>query len=160
MRGTATFQSGSQNLQSRRYSMMSHGVTISRMKKPASRALKTMPTRSTAIKTVDEYLAAVREPASSTLEKVRTMIRSAVPKDATEVISYRIPAFRHKKMIVWYAAFSDHCSLFPTASVIAKFKDELKAYPISKGTIQFPVDKPLPSALLKRIVKARLTDIG
>ena len=110
--------------------------------------------------TVDDYLAEVPEPARSTLEKVRAVIRSAVPKDATEVISYRIPAFRHKKIIVWYAAFSGHCSLFPTASVISKFKDELKAYKIAKGTIQFPVDKPLPSALLKRIVKARLTDIG
>jgi uncharacterized protein YdhG (YjbR/CyaY superfamily) len=129
------------------------------MKKTASRARKT-PSRNAAINTVDEYLASVPEPARSTLEKVRAVIRSAVPKDATEVISYRIPAFRYKKMIVWYAAFSDHCSLFPTASVIAKFKDELKVYKIAKGTIQFPVDKPFPSALLKRIVKARLADIG
>ncbi len=129
------------------------------MKKPASRGRKTIPTRSAAINTVDEYLADVTEPARSTLEKVRAVIRSAVPKEATEVISYRIPAFRHKKIIVWYAAFSDHCSLFPTASVIAKFKDELKSYTIAKGTIQFAIDRPLPAALLKKIVKARLADL-
>jgi len=130
------------------------------MKKTASRTRKTAPTHSAAISTVDEYLAAVPEPARSTLEKVRAVIRSAVSKDATEVISYRIPAFRHKNVIVWYAAFSNHCSLFPTGRVIAKFKDELKGYTIAKGTIQFPVDKPLPATLLKKIVKARLEDIG
>jgi len=93
------------------------------------------------------------------LEKLRSVIRSVVPKDATEVISYRIPAFRQKKIIVGYAAFLDHCSLFPTAVVIENFKDELKNYTISKGTIQFPLDKPLPSMLIKRIVKARLTEL-
>ena len=109
---------------------------------------------------VDAYLAAVPEPARSTLNKVRTTIRSVLPKEATEVISYRIPAFRHKKIVVWYAAFSNHCSLFPTASVIAKLKDELKGYTLAKGTIQFAVDKPLPATLLKKIVKARLAEMG
>ena len=111
-------------------------------------------------KTVEGYLASVPEPALSTLKKVRAVVRSVVPKEAEEVISYGMPAFRHKKIIVWYAAFAEHCSLFPTAAVIAKFKDELKAYTISKGTIQFPTNKPLPAALLKRIVKARLADIA
>ena len=106
--------------------------------------------------TVDEYMAAVPEPARTTLNKVRTAIRSVVPKETSEVISYGIPGFRYKRMLVWYAAFADHCSLFPTNSVIAKFKDELKDYRISKGTIQFPVDKPLPASLLKRMVKMRL----
>ncbi len=82
-----------------------------------------------------------------------------VPEETTEVISYRIPAFRYKGVLVWYAAFSDHCSLFPTASVIKKFKDELKTFRVSKGTIHFPVDKPLPAALLKRMVKARIAEI-
>jgi len=97
---------------------------------------------SAAPKTVDEYLATVPEPARSTLNKVRAAIRSVVPADATEVISYRIPAFQYKGILVWFAAFSDHCSLFPTASVIKAFKKELKDYLISKGTIQFPVDQP------------------
>ena len=94
-------------------------------------------------KDIDEYLAGFPEPAHSTLNKIRAMIRSAAPPEATETISYRIPAFKYKGMLVWFAAFSDHCSFFPTSSMIEKFKDELKGYVISKGTIQFPVDKPL-----------------
>ena len=109
--------------------------------------------------TVEDYFAEVLPPARNMLEKMRVVIRSVVPTDATEVISYRIPAFRQKKVIVWYAAFSGHCSLFPTAAMIEKFKDELKGYTISKGTIQFQLDKPLPSALIKRIVKARLAEL-
>jgi uncharacterized protein YdhG (YjbR/CyaY superfamily) len=110
--------------------------------------------------TVSEYLSQVPEPARSTLERVRALIRSVVPREAEEVISYGIPAFKCKKVVVWYAAFSDHCSLFPTAAVIEKFKEDLKAYTISKGTIQFPVDQPLPATLVKAIVKARLAQIG
>jgi uncharacterized protein YdhG (YjbR/CyaY superfamily) len=107
-------------------------------------------------KNVDEYLAGVPEPARSTLNKIRVAIRSAVPAEATETISYRIPAFRHKGVLVWFAAFADHCSLFPTAAVIEAFKNELKGYSTSKGTIQFPTDKPLPAGLVKRLVKARV----
>jgi uncharacterized protein YdhG (YjbR/CyaY superfamily) len=105
---------------------------------------------------VDAYLASLAEPARSTLKQVRARIRSLVPAETTEVISYGMPAFKHKKVLVWYAGFSDHCSLFPTAAVIDQLKDELKAYRRSKGTIHFPVDKPLPAVLLKKIVKARL----
>jgi uncharacterized protein YdhG (YjbR/CyaY superfamily) len=108
-------------------------------------------------KNVDEYLAGVPEPARSTLNKMRAAIRSAVPPEATETISYRIPAFKHKEVLVWFAAFSDHCSLFPTASVIEAFKNELKGFSTSKGTIHFPTDKPLPIALVKKLVKARVT---
>ena len=112
--------------------------------------------KSGAPQSVDEYLARVPEPARSTLKKMRVAIRSALPSDATETISYKIPAFKRKNILVWFAAFSDHCSLFPTASVIAEFKDELKGFSTSKGTIHFPVDKPLPTALIKKIVKARV----
>jgi uncharacterized protein YdhG (YjbR/CyaY superfamily) len=105
--------------------------------------------------TIDEYLAGVPEPACSTLKKMRAAIQSALPSDATETISYKIPAFKRKNILVWFAAFSDHCSLFPTASVIAEFKDELEGFSISKGTIHFPLNKPLPTALIKKIVKAR-----
>ena len=119
------------------------------------------PTRmsSTVPGTVDEYLAKVPEPARSTLNRVRAVIQSVVPAGTTEVLSYRMPAFKYKKVLVWYAAFSDHCSLFPTASVIEKLGEELKAYSVSKGTIHFSTDKPLPSPLLKRIVQARLADV-
>lgn len=105
---------------------------------------------------IDEYLAGVPEPARSTLSKMRAAIRSAVPPEAIETISYRIPAFKHKGVLVWFAAFSEHCSLFPTASVIDAFRNELKGFRTSKGTIHFPLDKPLPVALIKKLVKARV----
>jgi uncharacterized protein YdhG (YjbR/CyaY superfamily) len=108
-------------------------------------------------KNVDEYIAEIPEPARSTLNKIRAAIRSAVPPEATETISYRIPAFQYKGVLVWFAAFSNHCSLFPTASVIEAFKDELTDFSTSKGTIHFPVDKPVPTALIKKLVKARVT---
>jgi uncharacterized protein YdhG (YjbR/CyaY superfamily) len=105
---------------------------------------------------VDEYLAGVPEPARSTLNKVRAAIQSALPREATETISYRIPAFKYKGSLLWFAAFKDHCSLFPGASVIEAFKNELKDFHTSKGTIHFPVDKPPSAALLKKLVKARI----
>jgi uncharacterized protein YdhG (YjbR/CyaY superfamily) len=107
-------------------------------------------------KDVEEYVASVPEPVRSTFNKLRAAIRFAVPAEATEVISYRIPAFKHKRVLVWFAAFSNHCSLFPTAAVIEAFKDELKGFSTSKGTIHFPTDKPLPTALIKRLLKARV----
>jgi uncharacterized protein YdhG (YjbR/CyaY superfamily) len=107
-------------------------------------------------KNVDAYLAGVPEPARSTLNEIRAAIRSAVPPEATETISYRMPAFKYKGVLVWFAAFSDHCSLFPTASVIEAFKSELKGFTTSKGTIHFPTDKPLPTSLVKKLVRARV----
>ena len=112
---------------------------------------------SVAPKDVDEYLAGVPEPARSTLNKVRAAIRSAVPPEATEAISYRIPTFKYKGSLLGFAAFSNHCSFFPmSASVIEAFKNELKDFHTSKGTIRFPVDKPLSAALVKKLVKARI----
>lgn len=108
-------------------------------------------------KDIDEYLAGVPEPARGTLNKVRAAIRAAVPPEATEAITYRIPTFKYKGSLVAFAAFKNHCSLFPMSmAVIAAFKDELKGFPTSKGTIHFPQDKPLPAALLKKMVKARV----
>ncbi len=109
--------------------------------------------------TIDAYLAGVPEPARTTLLRVRKAIRDAAPKDATETISYRMPAFKYRKILVWFAAFEDHCSLFPGASVIASLADDLKRYSISKGTIRFPLDKPLPTSLIQKLVKARLAEI-
>src|SRR5579863_396139 len=104
-------------------------------------------------KTVEEYLANTPEPARSTLQHIRAVIRSVVPRDATEVISYGMPMFKYNGMLVGYAAFKNHCSLFPGA-IIEKFRKELKGYSTDKGTIRFPADMPLPDALLKKIVKA------
>ncbi len=144
------------------------------MKKPTSRVRASTAKTRAAPKTVEEYLARVPEPARSTLNKVRARIkeitiRSVAPAETTEVISYGIPAFKiegpkHKGLLMWYAAFSDHCSLFPTASVIKTFKKDLKDFRVSKGTIHFPVssspqDKPLPAALVKKMVKARLAEM-
>lgn len=113
----------------------------------------------TTAKTVDEYLAGVPEPARATLNKIRAAIRSAAPPEANETISYGIPAIKYKGVLLWFAAFSDHCSLFPTASVIQTFKSDLKRYSTSKGTIKFPTDKPLPAALIRKIVKARVAQM-
>jgi len=115
--------------------------------------------RGAVAKTVDEYLSKTPEPAQSTLRHVRSVIRSAVPKETTEVISYGIPMFKFNGMLVGYAAFKNHCSLFPTGSgVIEKFSKELKGYSTSRGTIQFPPDKPLPDVLVKKIVKVRVAE--
>lgn len=108
---------------------------------------------------VNAYLAKVPEPARTTLEKVRSVIRSVVPDETTEVLSYGMPAFHYKGALVAYAAFKDHCSLFPMqASLIDDMQKELKNYRTSKGTLQFPLDKPLPATLLKKMVKLRVAE--
>jgi uncharacterized protein YdhG (YjbR/CyaY superfamily) len=104
---------------------------------------------------VDEYLARVPEPARGTLKKTRALIRSVVPAEASEAISYGIPSFKYKGWLVGYAAFANHCSFFPGA-LPGKFANLLKRFPTSKGTIRFPVDRPLPAALVKKLVRARI----
>jgi uncharacterized protein YdhG (YjbR/CyaY superfamily) len=106
---------------------------------------------------VDEYLARVPEPARGTLKKIRGMIRSVVPAEATEAISYGIPNFEYKGWLAGYAAFANHRSFFPGA-LPRKLADELKRFPTSKGTIRFQVDKPLPTALMKKLVRARIAE--
>ncbi|HTX75767.1 MAG TPA: DUF1801 domain-containing protein [Terracidiphilus sp.] len=106
---------------------------------------------------VAAYLARVPEPHRTTLAKVRGMIRAAAPKDAEECISYGMPAFRYKGVLVGYAAFKKHCSFFPMgAAVLDELSEEVAAYRTAKGTLQFAVDKPLPAALVKKLVKARV----
>lgn len=108
---------------------------------------------------IDEYLASVPEPARTTLTKLRAAIRSAVPSEATETISYRVPTFKYKGGLVGFAAFANHCSLFPMSlAVMEAFKDDLKAFDTSKGTIRFPLDKPPATGLVKRLVKARIAE--
>lgn len=108
-------------------------------------------------KTVEEYLARVPEPQRTTLKKVRAVIQSVLPEEATEVISYRMPVVKYKGMLVGYAAFADHCSLFGMSStLLGPMKEELKNYSTSKGTIRFAVDKPLPAALIKKLVKVAI----
>jgi uncharacterized protein YdhG (YjbR/CyaY superfamily) len=107
--------------------------------------------------TVEEYLAGVPEPARTTLEKMRAMIRAAAPQEATEKISYGMPAFYYKGGLVAYAAFRDHCSFFPmNGGLVAEFAAELAGYETSKGTIRFARERPLPAGLVKKLVRARV----
>ncbi|HXM33881.1 MAG TPA: DUF1801 domain-containing protein [Pyrinomonadaceae bacterium] len=117
--------------------------------------MKKVKPGATPAKTVDAYLAALPEEARATLQKIRKAIKAAAP-NAAEMISYQIPMYKHHGMLVGFAAFKDHCSFFPGAKPVATYKDELRAYQTSKGTIRFPIGKPLPAALVKRLVKARI----
>ena len=114
--------------------------------------------KAVAPQTVDEYLAGVPEPARTTLQKVRAVILKAAPPETTEVISWRMPMYKYKGMLLGFAAFQNHCSIFPGPAAMELFAEELSKYPTSKGTIRFPVDKPLPAVLLRKIVKARVAE--
>jgi uncharacterized protein YdhG (YjbR/CyaY superfamily) len=109
---------------------------------------------------VEEYLSQVPEDARAALEKLRKTIRAAAP-NTTEAISYQMPTFKYRgRALVGFAAFKDHCSLFPySGKVLDSFKDELGSFKTSKGTIQFAPDEPLPAAVVKKIVKARIAEI-
>jgi len=107
----------------------------------------------------EAYLAPVPDAARATLEKMQAMIRAAAPQEATEAISYKMPSFQYKGALVGYAAFKNHCSFFPmSASLIDTLEEEVKGYRTSKGTLQFPLDTPLPAALVKKMVKARVAE--
>jgi uncharacterized protein YdhG (YjbR/CyaY superfamily) len=108
---------------------------------------------------VEDYLASLPAGSRAALEKLRKTIKAAAP-EATETISYQMPAFKDGgRPLVSYAAFKDHCSLFPMSTkVIEGHLDELKPYFSGKGTIRFTPDKPLPAALVKKIVKARIEE--
>ncbi len=108
--------------------------------------------------TVDDYLAALPPDTRAALQKLRKTIKAAAP-DAEEVISYQMPAFRQNGMLVYYAAFKDHCSFFVgSAKVRRQFSAELGPFKAGKGTLRFTPDKPIPAALVRRIVKVRLAE--
>jgi len=114
--------------------------------------------RRTTATNVDEYLNDLPRESCVALEKLRKTIRAAAP-DAIEVISYQMPAYKHYGMLVGFAAFTEHCSFFVMSpSVMEEHKKELAGYDTSKGTIRFQTDKPLPAALVKRLVKARIAE--
>lgn len=119
------------------------------------------PPMTSKAKTVDEYLARVQPKYRKALQQLRKTIKAAAP-DATEVISYQIPAFRQNGLLVFYAAFQDHCSFFVgSLRTQRKFADELKPFKAAKagkGTIHFTPDHPLPADLVTRIVKARVAE--
>ena len=106
---------------------------------------------------VDDYLAALPEDSRATLKRLRNTIKVAAPK-SVEKISYRMPMYNYLGMLVGFAAFKNHCSLFISPSVIEAHEHLLKRYDTSKGTIRFPIDKPLPATLVKKLVKARIKE--
>jgi uncharacterized protein YdhG (YjbR/CyaY superfamily) len=109
-------------------------------------------------KTIDEYLAALSTDKRAALEKLRKIIRAAAPK-AEECISYQLAAFRQNGMLVAFGATANHCALYlMSSSTVEAHKDELKDYDTSKGTIRFQADKPLPVALVRKLVKARIAE--
>src|SRR2546427_2572566 len=104
---------------------------------------------------VAAYLRAVPPAPRAALQKLRKTIKAAAP-EATEVISYGIPMFKHHGMLVGYAAFKTHCSLFMSTALTKAYRKALASYDTSKGTIRFTADKPLPAALVRKLVKARI----
>jgi uncharacterized protein YdhG (YjbR/CyaY superfamily) len=104
---------------------------------------------------IDHYISEADEKVREPLQKIREIIRATAP-DAKECISYGMPAFKQRRILVYFAAFKNHISLFPESSGVAAFEDELHPYKHSKGTIQFPLDKPIPYDLIKRIVEFKL----
>ena len=106
------------------------------------------------INDIDSYLEQQPENVRAVLEKLRQTIKSVAP-EAEEVISYNIPSFKYHGMLVHFAAFKNHCSFFP-GGIVENFKEELKDFKISKGTIQFTIEKPIPASLVKKIVKERM----
>ncbi len=112
----------------------------------------------TKTKTIDEYLAALSDDKRAALEKLRKTIRAAAPK-AEECISYQLPAFRQNGMLVAFGAAANHCAFYlMSSSTVEAHEDELKDYDTSKGTIRFQADKPLPVALVRKLVKARIAE--
>jgi uncharacterized protein YdhG (YjbR/CyaY superfamily) len=111
-------------------------------------------------KTIDEYLAALSDEKRTALEKLRRTIRTAAPQ-AEECISYGLAAFRQNGMLVGFGATASHCAFYlMSSSTLEAYQDELKDYDTSKGTIRFPADKPLPVALVRKLVKARIAENG
>jgi uncharacterized protein YdhG (YjbR/CyaY superfamily) len=109
--------------------------------------------------TSDEYIATFPADKQAVLEQIRSVVKTLVP-NAEEVISYQIPAFKYHGMLVFYSGYTSHVSLSfpPSPALFEKFKNELADYKLSKSTIQFPLDKPLPMTLIKEIVKFRVAE--
>jgi uncharacterized protein YdhG (YjbR/CyaY superfamily) len=106
---------------------------------------------------VDDYIAAQPKAVQPTLQKLRKVVKAAVPK-GEEVISYCMPAVSLDGIVVWYAAAKKHYALYPKANLVSVFKERLAQYDVAKGTIRFPLDQPLPFDLIKDIVRYRVAE--
>ena len=113
-----------------------------------------MKTDPTVPMSIDEYIAGFPQDVQDKLEKIRSAIKTAAP-DAVETISYRMPTFTLKGNLVHFAAFKRHIGFYPTPTATAKFQRELSAYKGAKGSVQFPLDQPIPFALISKVVKFR-----
>ena len=110
------------------------------------------------VKTIDDYLEGLPADKLASLQKLRKTIRAAAPK-AEECISYQIPAFRLNGMLVGFGATAKHCAFYPMSStIVTAHKKDLVKYETSKGTIRFQPEKPLPAALVRKLVKARIKE--
>lgn len=116
-----------------------------------------MEPRKKGCKTIDEYIAAFPKNIQRILEEIRQAIKESAP-EAEETISYQIPAFKQNGILVWFAAFKDHIGFYPRVSAIEEFKEKLSPYKISKGTVRFPIDKPIPFDLIKEMVQFRVKE--
>jgi uncharacterized protein YdhG (YjbR/CyaY superfamily) len=117
-----------------------------------------MQSRKKVPKSIDDYIEDFPKNVQRILRKLRSAIKKAAPPQAQETISYRIPTFTLRGYLVHFAAFKDHISLFPTSSPMKAFQRALSPYKVSRGTIQFPLDKRLPLTLVSRIVKFRVRE--
>jgi uncharacterized protein YdhG (YjbR/CyaY superfamily) len=108
-------------------------------------------------RTIDEYIMSYPKRVQIILEELRQAIKEAAPQ-AEEVISYQMPAFKQNSILVWFAAFKNHIGFFPKVSAIEAFKEQLSSYQTSKGTIQFPINDPIPFHLVKEIVQFRVKE--
>ncbi|NNV57466.1 iron chaperone [Limnovirga soli] len=106
---------------------------------------------------VDEYIAAFPNETQIVLQQVRAAIQKAAPQ-ATEVISYQMPAYKGNGILVYFAGYKNHIGFYPTALGIAAFKDELSVYKGAKGSVQFPLNQPMPLKLITKIVQFRVKD--
>jgi uncharacterized protein YdhG (YjbR/CyaY superfamily) len=117
-----------------------------------------MKTKQTALKTIDEYIAGFPKDVQEILQKIRWTIRKAVP-DAEETISYKIPTFNLKgKYLIYFAAYKKHIGVYPVPAGDAELNEELSVYQSGKGTLQFPLNKPIPYNLITKIVKLRVKE--
>jgi uncharacterized protein YdhG (YjbR/CyaY superfamily) len=108
-------------------------------------------------KTIDEYIATFPKNVQSILEELRQTIRDSAP-EAEEAISYQIPTFKLNGNLVHFAAFKNHIGFYPTPSAIEAFKEELSDYEVSKGTVKFPMNKPIPFDLVRKMVSYRVKE--
>lgn len=109
------------------------------------------------ITTIGDYIATFPESTRVLMEELRGLIREAAP-EAEETISYQMPAFKLNGNLVYFAGYKNHIGFYPTGSGISAFIDQLSAYKTSKGTVQFPLDKPLPADLITKMVKFRVEE--